>query len=385
MKNRKLSPSDPQQHRIPDLDIIDLEAQSPSSDARPGASDGSPEEEASGREGGKRRGPAWLNIHTVLLAVAVLFVAGIVYKVMTFGEYVDLDEIFSDGPGEYSDTYDTILPLLDESSNPVYKDYSQGATILAFGNAPFADDRGSEDNLVSLMQKETGTTIYNCSISGSLMTTVLNDLHADTAPWDVFNAYWLCNILAGSEKADKEYLEALEFLGDEAPPEAKEVYDTLKSIDLDDVDAIVIMYDASDYLAGRPMSNPGNATDITTFAGNTEAIIEYLHYFAPNTRVIIMSPTYAFALEDDGTYISSDMKRYGQDVLSIYAILQYASCVSRSTTFVDNIYNTINEDNAEKYLEDHLHLNLKGRKKVAERFAYALNYYNQDPRTGAQE
>ena len=148
---------------------------------------------------------------------------------------------------------------------------------------------------------------------------------------------------------------------------------------------IVIMYDASDYLAGRPMSNPGNATDITTFAGNTEAIIEYLHYFAPNTRVIIMSPTYAFALEDDGTYISSDMKRYGQDVLSIYAILQYASCVSRSTTFVDNIYNTINEDNAEKYLEDHLHLNLKGRKKVAERFAYALNYYNQDPRTGAQE
>ena len=52
---------------------------------------------------------------------------------------------------------------------------------------------------------------------------------------------------------------------------------------------------------------------------------------------------------------------------------------------MDNIYNTINEDNAEKYLEDHLHLNLKGRKKVAERFAYALNYYNQDPRTGAQE
>ena len=70
MKNRKLSPSDPQQHRIPDLDIIDLEAQSPLDDARPGASGGSPEE-ASGREGGKKRCPAWLNIHTVLLAVAI--------------------------------------------------------------------------------------------------------------------------------------------------------------------------------------------------------------------------------------------------------------------------------------------------------------------------
>ena len=53
-------------------------------------------------------------------------------------------------------------------------------------------------------------------------------------------------------------------------------------------------------------------------------------------------------------------------------------------TFVDNLYGTINEDNAEDYLTDHLHLNQEGRKKVAERFVYALNYF-KDNNSAAQE
>ena len=45
-------------------------------------------------------------------------------------------------------------------------------------------------------------------------------------------------------------------------------------------------------------------------------------------------------------------------------------------TFVDNLYGTVTEDNAQDYLIDHLHLNVAGRKKVAERFVYALNYFS---------
>ena len=89
-----------------------------------------------------------------------------------------------------------------------------------------------------------------------------------------------------------------------------------------------------------------------------------------------MSPTYAYGLDENGDYISSDIQRYGWDVLSTYVIKQYASCNSRGVTFVDNLYGTINEDQAPEYLTDHLHLNLAGRKKVAERFVYALNYFS---------
>lgn len=387
MKNRQLSPDDPRQlHKIPDLDIIDLDQND-----RAGTTDldesepPAPSADPAGTKPGRKRGFfSHINIHIVLLAVSVLFVAGILYKIMNFGVRIDLDEIFADGPGEYSDTYDTILPLLDESSNPIYKDFSQDSTILAFGNAPFADDRDSEDNLVSIMREETGATIYNCSISGSYLAARHTERDVEDAPWDVFNPYWLCNVAAKSPQACEDYERALEILGDDAPPEAKQVYDTLASIDLKDVDAIVLMYDASDYLAGHVMINPENATDITTFTGATEATIEYMQFYFSHIRILIMSPTYAFALDENGDYVSSDMKRFGgQDVLSTYAILQYASCVSRSVTFIDNIYNTVNEDNAKKYLSDNIHLNKAGRKKVAERFSYALNYYNEAGRNAS--
>lgn len=377
MNNNNLPTDPPQQsHKIPDLDIIDLEQEEDSAVSQ--ATE--PLSEAQEKNEEKKRGIfSHINIHLVLLIVAIVFVAGIIYKIVNFGVRVDLDEIFADGPGEYSDTYDTILPLLDASSNPIYKDYSEGSKILAFGNAPFADDRNSEDNLVKLMEKETGATIYNCSISGSYMATQGNERNVEETPWNVFNAYWLCYLAKHDEAACADYLRALELLGDEAPPEAREVYDILTNIDLAEIDAVVVMYDGSDYLAGHSMINPANATDIATFAGNTEAIIEYLYWNAPNVRVIIMSPTYAFAIDDNGEYISSDIKKFGSEgPLSSYAIYQYASCVSRSVTFVDNIYNTIHEDNAKKYLEDNIHLNLAGRKKVAERFAYALDYYNQN-------
>ncbi len=378
MKNRSLSPDTRHQHKIPEIDIIDLEEandmESPESAEGP---ESLPAAEPPQGRGGKCGILSHINIHIVLLVVTVVFVGCILYKFLNFGERIDLDEIFSDGPGEYSDTYDTILPLIDKSNNPVYKVFGEGSTILALGNAPFADDRDSEDNLASLIQKETGATVYNCSISGSYLATERTERDMDNAPWDIFSPYWLCNVAADNTDVCDDYLRALDVLGDNAPPEAREVYDTLRSLSPEDVDVLVLMCDASDYLAGHGMLNPGDATDITTFAGATEAVIEYMQYFYPNIRIIIMSPTYAFALDDNGEYISSDMKRYGQDVLSTYAILQYASCVSRSVTFVDNIYNTFNEDNAKKYLSDHIHLNLKGRQKVAERFIYALNYYNQ--------
>ena len=100
--------------------------------------------------------------------------------------------------------------------------------------------------------------------------------------------------------------------------------------------------------------------------------------FNPYCRIIVMSPTYAFAINEEGEYVSSDIQRYGQDVLSTYVIRQYASCATRSVSFVDNLYGTITEDNAEEYLIDNLHLNVEGRRRVAERFEYALNYYNRE-------
>ncbi len=360
---------------IPDIDIIDLENDGAAeASAEPASEDAHPA--AAGKKGKKNDRPFRV-LHIALLTVFLLFICGLVYKIANFGVHVDLSEIFKDGPGTYEDNFDTILPLFDAEGNPVYKHYGEGTTIVAFGNAPFADDRSSEDNLATLIAQMTGATVYNCSVSGSYLAADGDSLDAAAHPMDIFNFYWLCSLATGyHEDTDAEFHKGMDLLGDSAPAEAWDVYNTLTSVDLATVDVVVVMYDGSDYLAGHPMYNDAKDTDVTQFTGNTEAGIELLHYFYPNLRIIVMSPTYAYGLDENGDYISSDIQRYGWDVLSTYVIKQYASCNSRGVTFVDNLYGTINEDQAPEYLTDHLHLNLAGRKKVAERFVYALNYFS---------
>ena len=88
---------------------------------------------------------------------------------------------------------------------------------------------------------------------------------------------------------------------------------------------------------------------------------------------------YKRQVDENGDYVSSDMYIYnGRDVLSTYVIKECYSANIHSVSFMDNLYGSITEDNADEYLVDNLHLNVKGRKLIAKRFEYFLNYYSKD-------
>lgn len=374
MKKERIEPN----HNIPDLEIIDLEDDGMTT-LKDSAEAQNDEDISSGQSVQKRRFPR-INIHIVLLLVFIIFIGGIAYKIITFGEFVDLDEIFKDGQGTYDDTLDEILPLMDADGHRLETNYEDGLTIVTFGNAPFADDRDSEDNLANMIADMTGATVYNCSISGSYLASQCPKIDTEESPMDVYTFYWLATLATGND-ITLSYNAAKEVLGEDIPPEADEVIKTLTTLDFSTVDVIAVMYDGTDYLEGHQMYSDQNSTDIQQFTGNLEAGIEWFQSVYPHIRIIVLSPPYAFSdqLDENGNYISSDIVRYGgQDVLSTYVIKQYASCVTRSVSFVDNLYGTITEDNASEYLIDNLHLNTAGRRKIAERFVYALNYYNQD-------
>jgi len=355
--------------QIPELDIIDLEANSEEDMA-----------EAQSMPAPRKKATALgilshINVHIVLLVVFLLFIAGIGYRLANWGVEIDLNEIFKDGPGEYNDLFDVIVPLTTEDGQIIYPNYDDGVSILVFGNYPFADDRDSEDGLANMIQSMTDATLYNCSIGNSYLSSIKSEIDASQNPHDAFSFYRLCQLAVGDE-FDSQYLQCVETMGDEAPAEAMEVYNTLKSVDMNTVDVITIMYDGSDYLAGRRMFDDDDPENIRYFTGNMVAGVKLLQENYPNIRIIVMSPTYAFGLQSDGSFISSDIKRYGQDVLSTYMIKQGYYCNVLGISFVDNLYGTIHEDNAREYLTDHIHLNIKGRKKVAERFVYALHYFD---------
>jgi len=371
-------------HMIPDIEIIDLEADTDPNFTALSSSALSPSQDygsesppdTSENDSGRPSPSGSFNsriLHLVLLAVAVIFVLGIAYKVLNWGVRVNPEDI---PPGEYDNSMDHILPLVDAQGNTLRRDYSGNINILAFGNAPFADDRDSQDSLANMIQEKTNATVYNCSISGSYMAAELPSLNSWEYPLDAFSFYWMCFLAIGNEDIANKYKHAVEELGDEAPPEAMDVYNTLTGLDLNTIDVVVIMYDGSDYLAGNQMYSDENRTDIVQFTGSMEAGIELLQANYPNIRIIVMSPPYAFGIDEEGNYISSDIQRYGWSVLSTYVIKQAESAYYRLVTFVDNLYGTINEDNAPDYLIDNLHLNVEGRQKVADRFVEALYFYN---------
>lgn len=381
--------------RIPDLDIIDLDTEPlesleddhiSSSVRYEEAGDDSqdpdqPEDYAAEEEYDDYDEPTsgfkgWLSKAKWHLAfgAAVICIIILAYnRIMNYGVRDDLNNY----EGNYDlENFDSILPLIEKEGAVVTDDGV--TTIVAFGNAPFADDKDSEDNLANIIEKKTGATVYNLAVEGSYLAAAGDYIGVDMAePMDTFNFYWLTTAFCLRNAVLDTYETIFNTYGDVLPQSGIEVYNTMMSIDFNTVDVIVLMYDGSDYLAGHQMYSDENPTDIYQFTGNMEAGIDLIQQTYPHIRIIVMSPTYAFAINEEGDYVSSDQYRYGQDVLSTYVIKQAESSYHREVSFVDNLYGTITEDNATEYLTDNIHLNVKGRELVADRFIYALNYYEK--------
>ena len=360
--------------KIPNIQIIDLE-DNEKEDEEPELPGYDEMDDGQNPDPGVRRINWQKAMHLTLLAVVVIVLGISIYRIIHWGQFISQEEIFEDGEGTYSDTLDMFLPVLDAEGNAILPDSDGELTILLLGNSPFSDDRDSPDGLANMVAEKTGANVINCSVSDSYMAAQWSYLSPEDMPWDAYTPYWLC-ALTCTDDFDEHYRKVADILGDSAPPEADAVVETLSTIDMNTVDVMVLMYDATDYLLGHQMYNDDYYADIEQFTGNMEASIELIQKYFPQVRIIVMSPTYAFGIDDNGEYISSDIKTYGQHFLSTYVIKQFASCLNRSVTFVDNLYGTITEDNAPEYLTDNIHLNVEGRKLVADRLIQALYYFS---------
>ncbi|MCM1025733.1 MAG: hypothetical protein NC432_04820 [Roseburia sp.] len=369
-KDESFSEQEMPQRKIPDIEVIDFEENidSPEIDEAPDPSGEAP----------KKR--FRINLHIVLAITIVLVPCIILLRFLNWGKFISQNEIRDNIEGGYSDTLDLTVPLVGDDGRMIPLNTEDGLSIVFFGNAPFADDRDSKDNLVNIIGDLTGATVYNCSIGDSYMACERSTFRAEEKPMDAYSLFWMAASATGAAEPSM-FQEAASALGENIPEDAQQATDLLGTIDFSTVDVIAIMYDAYDYLLGRPVINLGDATDLTTFTGNLESAIWYLQFAFPHIRIIVLSPTYAFSdeLDENGNYVSSGMVRYnGYDALSSYVVMEGSSCSLRQVTFIDNLYGTVHEDNALDYLSDNRHLNIDGRKLVARRFIEAMNCYNSE-------
>lgn len=317
-----------------------------------------------------------INWHIVFLGALVLLVGFIVYRLANWGTIIDLDYDRDNPNHDYDiEVQDLFFPLLTEDEE---REDDGVTTIVAFGNSPFADDKNESNNLARLIEDmKKDTVVYNCAVADSYLVAEAKTFDINEAPMDAFNFFWLTAL--ATLDYEEPYEAFFELMGEDAPEDCVYAYETIKNLDFNKVDVITVMYDATDYYKGMVADNPEipeGVQHINSFTGNLEAGLFLLQYHFPHIRIIVMSPTYAYAVDENGDYVSSYIYRYAEESLATYAILLANSAYYYGVTFVDNIYGTVNEDDADKYLKDHMHLNLRGRKRVAERFIYALEYFD---------
>lgn len=308
----------------------------------------------------KKKRKRGLNGHAIFFVIiaAVLVIAVIRLIVWNIGKQSDYD------PNDVTDEFDVeLLDYVQPLDSAVLKDRKDDGvtTVLAFGNDPFSDDRGS-DGLAALMEEENGAVIHNCAFPGSTIS-MKNAEFESSYPLDGVSLYLLTAALCSQ---NFELMDAVvPQLDNDA---ATEALDTLKNVDMDTVDALVIFYDLQDYMDGRTVYDENNALNFNTVYGALNASVKLFQETYPYVRIFVLAPTYGTFTAEDGTTVDADLDDLGNGMLTDYINWMLEVCRSDGVTFIDTYYGAVNMDNTD-CLTDGFHLNEKGRLRVAQRFA----------------
>ena len=155
---------------------------------------------------------------------------------------------------------------------------------------------------------------------------------------------------------------------------AMESLETLRSVDFDKVDMIVIMYDLHDYMDERPVMDVNNDINLLTWNGALNASLQLIQQTYPHIRLVVLSPTYGHFDNSEGELINSDIVDFGNGVLPDYVLHEIDVAIYNGVSILDNYYGTINENMADTCLTDGYHLTQEGRERIAARFAKEIFY-----------
>lgn len=307
-----------------------------------------------------------MNLHIVLIAAIVIIAAISVYRLDRWNKGTVLDTDTEDVDTSQFDieVLDMILPM--DASLLEGREDDGVNTILCLGNNPFSDDR-DKTGLAELIASKTNSVVYDCAFPDS-STACKYPVYNPEYTKDHFNFYYVVECFRNNE-----FTAISSIAGDEPDPRYTETVEVMKTVDMDKVDMIVIMYDSTDYNIGTPSDNPDNPQDVTAFTGGLKVTIENIKNTWPYIRIFLMSPTYAQAIDEEGNVSNGTITDMGNGSLNHYFIKEADVAMDCGVSFIDNYYGTINEDNYAEYMADYMHYNDAGREKLADRIAEIIN------------
>ncbi len=305
------------------------------------------------------------NLHLILISIILIIAAVSVFRLIRWNQGTVIEDDTQVDPSEFDvETLDMIIPM-DSSRMEGHVDDGV-TTILCLGNNPFSDERG-KTGLAAKIAEKTNAVVYDCAFPNSSAACKYPIYNPDYTK-DHFNFYYVVECFRNNE-----FRAINSIAGSEVDPRYQEAVDVMQTVDMDKVDIIIVMYDSTDYNNGTPSDNPDNPYDVTAFTGGLRTTLDNITNTWPYIRVFVMSPTYAQYMDDEGNLHNGTRKDLGNGTLNHYLVKQVEAAMDCGVSIIDNYYGTINEDNYEEYMLDHMHYNEKGRDKLAERIAEIIN------------
>lgn len=316
-----------------------------------------------------------INFHIIILAVIVLLAGISFFRLYRWNQGTKLEEpdITENSEDLDVETLDMIIPM--DSAALEGREDDGVTTILCLGNNPFSDDR-TEEGLSSMIGQKTGAVVYDCSFPDST-AACKNPVYDPAYTRDHFNLYYVVECFRNNE-----FTAINSIAGDEPDPRYQEGVDIMKNVDMEKVDAVIIMYDSTDYNVGSPADDPSNPGNVSTFTGGLRTAINNIRTTWPYIRIYLMSPTYAQAMDEDGNLLNGTITDFGNGPLVHYVYKESEVAMDCGVSFIDNYFGTINEDNYEAYMKNYMRYNVTGREKLADRIATIIN---QNMGTSVQE
>lgn len=305
-----------------------------------------------------------VSIHLVLLAAIVLIIGFSAYRLYKWNKGV---------PSDYDPNYQTTDFDTEAMDNiiPLAPDKLEGheddgvTTILCLGDDPFSLNRG-DNGLSELIAAKTGATVYNGSFTGTTIAAQLEEYN-DGYIMDAFSFSYVAKSLASG---DFDLMKtAAEYSYDESFPENTAM---LASLDMNTVDLLCIMYDASDYINKRPCDDPNDPYSIVTYTGALRAGVTAIQEAYPHIRIVVMSHTFCHNINEEGNFENADRVDLGHGTISHYLQKELDAASECGVSFIDNFYGAINEDNYLDYMTDYIHFNDAGRNLLADRFVQCI-------------
>ena len=322
-----------------------------------------PEREEASREEDQPRRRFHLNLHVILALVIVAVFATGIFILLRWnkGTLTTWDR------DDDSTKFDVEVQDVIFSLNPAFLEGREDdgvTTILFLGDDPLSDDR-TETGIAERIGEMSGATVINASFPSSKVACENATYSTSTQEGidDAFNLYYVCSALNRQDFTAMENIAP--FKND---PSLTAGLEALKSTDMDKVDILAIMYDAVDYLEGSPVDNANNDVDIQTYTGSLKASIQLIQEEYPYIRIVFLSPTFAFYVDEDEKFQNGAMTDLGNGTISTYWVRAIDICSAAGISFIDNYYGSINGDNYLLFMRDAVHLNEAGRKQIAEHF-----------------